>query len=326
MGAIQVESATLLELQSTLDSGSHRILEALAQVRTFSCRMLEHVNEICVERDREVEYWMQEYSDADEEEDDLDYILDQLDSAKERRANARGVLDKVQLQREYIDQRASELATFLQSDCVSASNTLLSMASEVEEYSRYSVPDDVGPQMGSGSFGSATANGSQNAAFSLGQELANLDGLNPTSWAALSEKGDERLELLRNASKVISRSLGIEDVPIELINEDSDLMGAYDPKGNRIFINSGGNLDSGPYWDDLNETVDTLAHELRHAFQSRGDPDMVVDDIKARWESEIREPIDATVDFRGFWEQVTEKDSRSYANDVARGFATGGSN
>lgn len=79
------------------------------------------------------------------------------------------------------------------------------------------------------------------------------------NWLTLNE--NKRLDTINKLVDTVSDELGITDKPkIILTTESEDFFGAYDPQKNTIILNRTGFLNP-------KELVDTITHELRHAYQ-----------------------------------------------------------
>ena len=79
------------------------------------------------------------------------------------------------------------------------------------------------------------------------------------NWMSLNE--NDRLDVINKLVNTVSDELEIKDKPkIVLADENEDFFGAYDPQENTIILNRKGFIDP-------RELVDTITHELRHAYQ-----------------------------------------------------------
>jgi predicted SprT family Zn-dependent metalloprotease len=80
-----------------------------------------------------------------------------------------------------------------------------------------------------------------------------------TNWLTLNES--KKLDVINKLVDAVSDDLGITDKPkVVLTTESNDFFGAYDPQKNTIILNRTGFLNP-------KELVDTITHELRHAYQ-----------------------------------------------------------
>lgn len=79
------------------------------------------------------------------------------------------------------------------------------------------------------------------------------------NWLTLNE--NKRLDTINKLVDTVSDELGITDKPkVVLTTESIDFFGAYDPQKNTIILNRTGFINP-------KELVDTITHELRHAYQ-----------------------------------------------------------
>lgn len=79
------------------------------------------------------------------------------------------------------------------------------------------------------------------------------------AWAAMPE--NERIDVIQEFLESLSNQLGLENAPaLEFYEGDWSSYGAYSPVNQSISINI-------RYFDDPKELVNTLAHEVRHAYQ-----------------------------------------------------------
>ena len=79
------------------------------------------------------------------------------------------------------------------------------------------------------------------------------------AWAVMPE--NERIDVIREFVASLSNQLGLENAPsLEPYEGDWSSYGAYSPVNQSISINT-------KYFDDPKELVNTLAHEVRHAYQ-----------------------------------------------------------
>lgn len=86
-----------------------------------------------------------------------------------------------------------------------------------------------------------------------------LDRFRAAQWERLTDS--EKVEAIKEMASVIGKKLGIEENPeIQLYNGRDVSCGAYIPGENKVEINRN-------TMDDPQEVVDTVAHEMRHAYQ-----------------------------------------------------------
>jgi len=101
--------------------------------------------------------------------------------------------------------------------------------------------------------------------------LPQIEGLNPQAWQALDAAG--RMEALQNAENCMAEIQGRPAVEVVSEEMDSTTFGGYN--GQHISLNSG-HLDSDM---PVEEFVDTIVHEGRHAYQDHAvqNPGFVTD-------------------------------------------------
>lgn len=86
-----------------------------------------------------------------------------------------------------------------------------------------------------------------------------LESFNPAKWEKLTKL--EREDTIKKFIKLLSDELEIKSIPELLFSEYEDgSMGDYNVSTNTITLNKN-------YIDDPYETLDTVAHEMRHAYQ-----------------------------------------------------------
>lgn len=79
------------------------------------------------------------------------------------------------------------------------------------------------------------------------------------NWAGLDQT--KKLEVMKDFISVLCEKLDVKNVPeIVLVDEDEIMCGLYNQRTNTLELNS--NILS-----DSKETINTLAHEIRHAYQ-----------------------------------------------------------
>lgn len=88
---------------------------------------------------------------------------------------------------------------------------------------------------------------------------AKLDAFSSENWDILEESQKE--SLIREFSSVLAEKLGIRNAPnIAFFYDAPNSCGAYYPNSNTITLNKA-------LFQDSTEVVNTLAHEMRHAYQ-----------------------------------------------------------
>ena len=131
------------------------------------------------------------------------------------------------------------------------------------------------------------------------------------NWIELSE--DEKIGLIKQLSSEIGEQLGVVNIPqIEFYNASIFDCGAYDPEMNIIAINKAN-------FDNPDEIVDTIAHEMVHAyqFQRAMDPQNYTDLLYAYNFSNYIQPYvddDGYVNFTDYQDQLIEAEARAFAS------------
>lgn len=142
-----------------------------------------------------------------------------------------------------------------------------------------------------------------------------LELFNSDNWENLDV--DERYELITELVDSIGQGLGLENIPeIELVDREDNCSGYYSERGNYIGINVN-------YWDDYEDIVDTVAHEIRHAYQRfRTDKrENHQDEVyKFNFDHYISTDYDTEgncIHFKEYYEQYIEAEARAYAKEFA---------
>jgi len=149
--------------------------------------------------------------------------------------------------------------------------------------------------------------------FEIDNELqVVLDKFNNDKWDMISES--ERKALIEELSSKIGERLGLEKMPeVRFFDGAENICGAYNPQDNSIEINR--NIFSNP-----KEVVDTVAHEMRHAYQHQHalNPESHLDLLyKCNFENYIS-PIQLAdgkyLFFTDYQDQLVEAEARAYAS------------
>ena len=138
-----------------------------------------------------------------------------------------------------------------------------------------------------------------------------LDKFSNDKWESLSDA--DRKEVISEFVSIISKKMNIEKIPdISFTDEKENICGAYNPQKNVVEINS--NNLSNP-----KEVVDTVAHELRHAYQHQRAlmPESHLDLLyKMNFEnyiSPIQLPDGKYLFFIDYQDQLVEAEARAFA-------------
>lgn len=148
--------------------------------------------------------------------------------------------------------------------------------------------------------------------FSMSEKtLGLLEDFKPDKWEAMNDS--EKKSLIEKLSNAIGEELGIKDVPTVNISEGDDSYGFYDPQKNTITLNS-------LFLSDPVELVNTIAHEMRHAYQHmRADILETRADAlyKVNYENYITPlplPEGGWLFFADYYNQYVEVDARVFAD------------
>lgn len=138
-----------------------------------------------------------------------------------------------------------------------------------------------------------------------------LEKFEDESWDYLSEA--EKEEVSQDLLQVIAEKLGIERVPvIEFYESHPNDCGAFNPNKNVVSINRNN-------FDDPGEIIDTIAHEMRHAyqFQRANNPENYMDLLYAYNFENYIVPYaaeDGYVNFMDYQDQLIEAEARAFAS------------
>jgi uncharacterized membrane protein YheB (UPF0754 family) len=140
-----------------------------------------------------------------------------------------------------------------------------------------------------------------------------LEKFKSEEWETLDTK--KQMSAVKDLAKAIGKELQIDKLPkVELRSED-ETYGAFDATMNKIALNA-------KYLDDPVEVVNTVAHELRHAYQHmRAEILETREDAlyKLNFENYISPralPGGGYVFFTDYLGQYVEVDARAFANQL----------
>ena len=97
----------------------------------------------------------------------------------------------------------------------------------------------------------------------IATEIENMDGLRYENWTTLSE--EQKLELLNDVEQTQARIEHRDAMTVELEDMPMDYFGYQDSNNNRIVLNRSHILSDNPFLH--RESIDTIVHEGRHAYQ-----------------------------------------------------------
>ncbi len=138
-----------------------------------------------------------------------------------------------------------------------------------------------------------------------------LENFKYDSWNGLTET--EKEDILQDLLKVIAEKLGIMNIPkLEFYESHPNDCGAFNPNKNVVSINKNN-------FDDPDEIIDTIAHEMRHVyqFQRASNPENYMDLLYAYNFENYIVPYadeDGYVNFMDYQDQLIEAEARAFAN------------
>ena len=148
--------------------------------------------------------------------------------------------------------------------------------------------------------------------FVIGDKLVKLlDQFSPETWEYTDDS--EKDEIISEFVSALSEDLGLEDMPEVAVFDDDDAYGFYSPSDNTINLNR-------QYFDNPVELVNTIAHEMRHAYQEyRAGLLETREDALYRvnldnYISPIPLPGGGWLFFTDYQDQYVEVDARAFAN------------
>ena len=148
--------------------------------------------------------------------------------------------------------------------------------------------------------------------FVIGDKLVKLlDQFSTETWEYMDDS--EREDIISEFVSALSEDLGLEDIPEIAVFDDDDAYGFYAPADNTINLNR-------QYFDDPVELVNTIAHEMRHAYQEyRAGLLETREDALYRvnldnYISPIPLPGGGWLFFTDYQDQYVEVDARAFAN------------
>ncbi len=149
--------------------------------------------------------------------------------------------------------------------------------------------------------------------FNISDKLsAILKKFRTEDWEAMDIK--DKMPVIKELINVLGKELGLDKVVELLISDDkNDVYGFFDARNNTIMLNSN-------YFDNASELVDTIAHELRHAYQHmRAEVLDTWEDalFKVNFENYISPlplPEGGNLFFWDYYHQYVETDARTFAN------------
>ncbi len=150
-----------------------------------------------------------------------------------------------------------------------------------------------------------------NIDFKMSDRIASiLENFQHGKWQDLDD--DERIMIIKDYADEIGKGLGLDRIPNIEISDENEPQGSYDYETNTITINRK-DIDN-PY-----EIVDTIPHELRHAYQHmRAEIMDTYEDIlyKINFDNYLtpKQLMDGSwLFFTDYYDQYVEVDARAFA-------------
>ena len=145
-----------------------------------------------------------------------------------------------------------------------------------------------------------------------------LEHFKPDMWESMDEI--ERKDAVNVLATAIGEALELDSMPDIIIEEGDDSYGLYDYKNNIIVLNSG-------YFSEPMELVNTIAHELRHAYQH-----MRADLLETRNDALYKVNFDNYISpvpipgggwlfFMDYYDQYVEVDARAFSHKFMEAMA-----
>lgn len=144
--------------------------------------------------------------------------------------------------------------------------------------------------------------------------------LTGSEWTSLSD--DKKIEVLQAIENHMAYESNRISVPVEgrflHTGTDGIVLGSYDPRSGRIYINVSQFDSESMYGKDSSTLVTTCIHEGRHAYQHQAANGIVHHDDPnevAVWRENLKDGnyISFEENPRGYYEQPVEVDAREFA-------------
>ena len=152
-----------------------------------------------------------------------------------------------------------------------------------------------------------------NIEFDIDDRLKSvLEQFAPNRWESMSDT--ERAEAISVFVRALGEGLELKELPKIIVYDDqSDSYGYYDPSENTISLNR-------RYFSDPPEVVNTVAHEMRHAYQHHRaelletHEDLLYKVNLENYISPVELPDGGWLLFTDYQDQYVEVDARAFAN------------
>lgn len=135
--------------------------------------------------------------------------------------------------------------------------------------------------------------------------LSILEKFDVENWDDLNRT--EQISNIKELIKEVGEKLGLKKIPEMLLFEDAEgVYGAYASEINLISLNIA-------YFDDPKELVDTITHELRHAYQKIRAGILETREDRL-FKCNIENYISPDICFTDYQDQYVEVDARAFAS------------
>lgn len=149
--------------------------------------------------------------------------------------------------------------------------------------------------------------------FEISDKLTSiLDKFKTETWETMDI--NEQMPAIKELVKTLGKELAIDKIPEILISDDKDdIYGFFDASENTIMLNSN-------YFSNASELVNTIAHEIRHAYQHmRAEKLETWEDALCKvnfdnYISPLPLPGGGWLFFTDYFDQYVEVDARAFAN------------
>ena len=142
--------------------------------------------------------------------------------------------------------------------------------------------------------------------------MAILERFDTETWENLNES--DKTDAISDFVNALGEGLGLEDIPATIVFDDSnDAYGFYNPSNNTINLNK-------EYFNNPSELVNTIAHEMRHAYQEfrvgmlETREDLLYRVNLDNYISPVPLPGGGWLFFTDYQDQYVEVDARAFAN------------
>ncbi|MBR6967808.1 MAG: hypothetical protein IKH78_04660 [Ruminococcus sp.] len=153
-----------------------------------------------------------------------------------------------------------------------------------------------------------------NLRFEITEDISTaLEKFNAMKWNG--KDYSEMREAISDLVKAIGEGLGLKELPEIRITDSGNQFGSYNYESNTITLNQ-------RYFTDPKELIDTISHELRHAYQHmKAEHPETLEDMMYRvnfdnYISPLELPAGGYLFFTDYYNQYVEVDARAFANRI----------